>query len=325
MLHQDDDANFHKPGPENDWREAYYCNFEDVSSDLCGVAWQGARVNQGHGEAVFLLVDGHRELIRSINFDFTFPPNTVDPSRKMGPQEFVCVEPWRRWDIHYKKGADDITVRWSQLTDVCDWEWGDITNQSKRFEYSGRIEVTGVVAGRPISFNGYGQRDRSWGSRSYGPLEYGLNMAAQFPDDAAVHAFLLKMGDGTVRLMGYLHMDNKTVGLKSCEVTVKHSDERGPPISGSYNFVDQSGRHMEIDSFSIINHLGFGVRDEDPSKCVLDVSKPKSLMFLTWQRYVRRDGVSGRGYMDANYQVGKIPSRMSAGPPLYSTLYSYGR
>jgi hypothetical protein len=323
MISIDDDANFHKTGSEIDWRESYYCNFLDQDSDLCGVAWQGARPNQGHGECVFVLCDGEKDLIRYVNTDVAIP-RTDDPARKMGSQEFVCVEPWRRWDINFNQGDTKVHVAWSQLTDVCNWDWESFTN-SKRYECTGRIEASGVVAGRRFAFKGYGERDRAWGARNYGPMQYALNMAAQFPDDVAVHSFVMRDGDGKYRLFGFIHRDNKTCGLKNLEVTVKYAGDRGPPCGGSYILTDDLGRRVEIDSFSIINHVGFGVPDQDGSHISSDLSKSRSLMFLTWQRYTRRDGVRGRGYMDLNNWVGTAPSSVQAGGPLYSTLYSYGR
>ena len=102
MLLESDDANAHERGPEHDWRESYYCNFCDPHSDLCGVAWQGARPNAGHGEAVFVLCDGASNLIRSVDPHVPIAPS-ADPARKIGSQEFVCVESWRRWDVRFEQ------------------------------------------------------------------------------------------------------------------------------------------------------------------------------------------------------------------------------
>lgn len=67
MLTYDDDALPHAKGDTKDWRESYYCNFFDQTSNVCGVFWQGVRPNAGHGEAVFLLVDGATDLVRSVD------------------------------------------------------------------------------------------------------------------------------------------------------------------------------------------------------------------------------------------------------------------
>ncbi|HVW70746.1 MAG TPA: hypothetical protein VHB68_17330 [Steroidobacteraceae bacterium] len=324
MLLESDDANAHERGPEHDWRESYYCNFCDPHSDLCGVAWQGARPNAGHGEAVFVLCDGASNLIRSVDPHVPIAPS-ADPARKIGSQEFVCVESWRRWDVRFEQPEAKIEVNWTQMSDVCDWDWEDLTN-SKHFQAAGTVKVSGHVAGRRIAFNGYGERDRAWGARNYGPLKYSVFMTAQFPDDVAVHAFVLRDAEGVFRLFGYIHREGTTRGLARCEVTVKYAGERGPPSSGSYLLIDDIGRRVEIENFALLNHVGFGAADSDGSQLSSDLSGTRSLMFLTFQRFTRRDGVQGRGMIDLNCWVGQQEAHfVSAAPPIYSTLYPFGR
>ncbi len=323
MLKFEDDANFHKVGTEIDWRESYYCNFVDLDSDLVGVAWQGAKENQGQGEAVFLLCDGKTDLIRSVRTDCPLTDGE-DPGRHMGPQRFVCHEPWKRWSAHFDNGESKIDLEWTQLSDTCDWDWEDITN-SKHFQAAGKVKVSGVAAGRVINFTGYGERDRAWGARNYGPLKFSVFHTAQFPDDVAVHSFVLRDAEGAYRLFGYIHKDGQTRNLARCEAHLNYDSDRGPPVSGSYLLEDDLGRTVEIESFDIINYVGFGGHD-DGSKLSDDLSTAKNLMFLTFQNFKRSDGVKGKGMIDLNVWPGEQQTHfVSTAPPIFSTLYPYGR
>jgi hypothetical protein len=211
------------------------------------------------------------------------------------------------------------------MSDVCDWEWEDLTN-SKHLQVAGKVRGKGQVGGRRLEFTGYGERDRAWGERNYGPLKVSLWMVAQFPDDVAVHAFALLMPDGSYRLHGYLHQQGVTRGLTRFEAAVVYESDRGPPASGRLNFVDDLGRRLEIQSFQLKNQLALGAAPANGAQLELDASRSNSLMFLTFQRFARADGQVGHGMIDYNCWVGSQPKSIVAeAPPLYSTLYPYGR
>jgi hypothetical protein len=322
MLAFDDDENFHPVGKERNWRESYYCNFVDLQSNLVGFAWQGAKENQGHGEAVFVLCDGKVDLIRSVATALPLAQGQ-DPGRRMGSQRFVCHEPWRSWSVHYDDGESQINVDWTRLSDACDWEWEDLTN-SKHFQAAGKVHVTGVAAGRKISFHGYGERDRAWGARDYGPLQFSVFQTAQFPDDVALHSFVLRDPAGKFRLFGYLHKDGQTFPLSRCEATLQYDGNFGPPVAGSYLYVDERGREVELERFEIINYVGLGGHG-DGAQLDKELSHARNLMFLTFQDYRRSDGVRGKGMMDLNVWPGQQQQSFLAVGPIYSTLYSYGR
>lgn len=325
MLSDEDDAEPHAKTSGKDWRESYYCNFFDRDSDICGVFWQGTRPNASHGEGVFLLADGAKDIVRSV--DFKVPLRADDPElrRKVGPTEFTCVTPWKHWKVRYQSGADWFEVDWRQLSDVCDWEWEDLTN-SKHFQVAGKVQGEGSIAGRKIQFSGYGERDRAWGDRNYGPLKVSFWIVIQFPDDVAVHAFALLDTDSRYRLHGYLHKDGRTRGLKSFDAHTVFAGAKGPPENGELRFTDDADRVIHVISYQRKNHLALGAAPDDGAQLDTDATESKSLMFLTFQRFIRADGIVGHGMIDYNCWVGNQPGSIRAeAPPLYSTLYRFGR
>lgn len=325
MLTHDDDALPHAKTTGRDWRESYYCNFFDQHSDLCGVFWQGARPNAGHGESVFLLCDGAQDLVRIVDFTIPITEDVPERRRCTGAAEFTCIEPWRHWKVAYSRGDDRFEIDWRQMTDVCDWEWEDLTN-SKHYQLAGKVTGRGTIGGRRIAFTGFGERDRAWGDRNYGPLKVSFWTVAQFPDDVAVHAFALLMPDGSYRLHGYLHRDGLTRGLRAFEADTVFAGPYGPPESGRLRYTDDAGRTLEIADYRRKNHLAFGATAEDGAQLGTASEKSSSLMFLTLQRFTRSDGVVGNGMIDYNCWVGQQPATIRAlAPPLHSTLYGFGR
>lgn len=325
MLKYDDDALPHVKSEHVDWRESYYCNFFDHSGGYYGIFWQGKRPNAGHGEAVFLLADGNGDLIRSMEMKEVVLEDIPEQRRIAAHQHFTCIEPWKHWRMRYEKGDDWFELDWYQLTDVCDWEWEDLTN-SKHFQLAGKVHGSGVVGGRKIDFNGYGERDRSWGARNYGPLKISVWHTVQFPDDVAIHAFALLVPDGTYRLHGFLHKDGETRGLAKFDIDLVYESPKGPPCNGRIRYEDDLGRVVKVSNYQLMNYFAFGAKKEDGAQLGSDLSDVSNLMFLSFQRFTRDDGVIGLGMIDYNAWVGQQPASVHAeAPPLYSTLYKFGR
>lgn len=323
-LNFDDDAKDHEITDAEDWRESYYCNFADPNSGLHGVAWQGVRPNMGRGEAVFVLYDGDRPLIHSV--DMAVPvKQDVGPERAaLGNQRFECVAPWRRWKVFFDNGTDSVSLDWTQLTETCDWDWEDLTGGSKHYQGAGRVEVRGEVGGRHIEFSGFGERDRAWGPRNYDPIEFSWWVVAQFPDEVAVHAFVQLVG-GEYRLMGFLHRDGRTRPLAQYRAEdAVYDPQNGPALSATQIFVDDEGREVRT-RCERVHYLSFGtaeggaeLEERDPGDQVT------GRMYLTFQRFTRSDGAEGRGMIDNNLRVGNAPAAFQADPPNHSTLYPYG-
>jgi hypothetical protein len=319
-----DDARHHDVTEAEDWRESYYCNFADPTSGLHGVAWQGVRPNMERGEAVFVLYDGDRPLIHSV--DMGVPVDrTVGAERvHIGNQRFECVDPWRRWNVHFDDGTSSATVEWTQLTETCDWDWEDLTGGSKHFQAAGTVQVRARVAGRELEFSGYGERDRAWGPRNYDPIEFSWWVVAHFPDDVTAHGFVQLVG-GEYRLMGFLHAAGRTRPLAqfTAEDAV-YEPQNGPAASATMRFIDDEGRQISLLS-QRVHYLSFGtseggaeLEERDPG------DQATGRMYLTFQQFTRTDGVQGRGMIDNNLRVGTAPASFAAGEPNHSTLYDYG-
>lgn len=322
QIEFDDDAAIHAPTDAIDWRESYYVNFFDHDSDLHGLAWQGVRPNEGLGEAVFLLFDGDKPLVHSIDLAVPVAQDIGQERLALRRQSFECITPWRHWAVRYRDGDAEVDVDWHQSTAVCAWHY-DVP--AERYEVSGRVSVEATVGGRRIAFEGYGTRDRAWGVRNYGPMPHAWWAVAQFPDGMVVHVNAAKRDEG-YGLYGFLHQDGASRELVSFEADgVAYSGDSGPPEAARQRFVDDAGRELVIAGLDRMHYVPFRT---EPGGSQLQNEEPgdqeTGRFFFSFQRFQRSDGVVGRGMIDLVLWRGNTPVEFSASAPLFSRLYSYG-
>jgi hypothetical protein len=341
MLQPSDDETIHELGTAPTWRESFYCNFFDTESKFYGVAWQGVRPNQEVAEAVFILFEGDTPLISSVETRLKVPAD-ID-RRAVGHQRFECLEPWRHWQLEYDDGTSKLSVDWQQLSEICDHDPtgtpGSETSAddveapdeesfygtAKHFEATGKIEATGEINGRPISFTGFGTRDRAWGPRNWGLLGFCWWQTTQFADGDAVHALLLqeKVGDD-IRLFGLLHRDGRSRPAMLLECEIGYEGEPGPPSSARQRWVDDEGRELIVASMELLQAQPFAVLEDGQNLEPREVATPaENPYYWTWQKFVRDDGVIGHGMIDQACWAGMQHTSFVSTIPT-GRLYDYG-
>lgn len=320
-LDQGDDLAAHEKTDARAWRESYYCNFFDFESGLHGCAWAGVRPNSGRGESLFALFDGSETLIRHIDFEVPVAADVGEERRTVGPLEFRPVEPWSRWEVAFDDGASNVLIDWSQFSEICDWDWEDLTN-SRHFQAAGRVHVTGQVKGRTIDFHGTGERDRAWGERDHEDWTFVWWFVVQFEDETAAHVMLMRDAEGIDRLHGYLHQDGVSHGIESYDAEIEYAPDQGPPIAGTHRFTDQAGRELRLTEMRPLHEFSFSANgdyvDDRPPE-----DDERGRMFWTFHHFVREDGMVGRGMIDYVFWAGNQPEDIHASGPR-STMYDYG-
>ncbi|MEA2166769.1 MAG: hypothetical protein QOF76_69 [Solirubrobacteraceae bacterium] len=333
-LHYSDDASVHEKTDAFDWRESWYCNFFDTESRFFGTAWHGVRPNQERGESVFVLFEnGQPPLIYDVDTHMKVDKDVGEERLSAGHHRFECVEPWSHWKVHYDNGTAKATVDWKQFSEVCDWEereavvsdGKEFLAAAKHYEAAGAVTVNAEVDGRKIEFAGFGERDRAWGVRNYGPLSYSWWHVAQFPDGDAMHAWAMVTPDGEMRLYGFLHRDGVSRPTVKFTCEVEYDGEDGPPIKSSWHLIDDQGRELICTEMTMMQELAFRT-EADGAALETGRAHPEQktgLWYWTWQRCVRDDGVIGHGMVDLNLWRGENRSSFEATGPC-GALYTYG-
>jgi hypothetical protein len=340
MLRQSDDATIHEASDALDWRESFYVNFFDTESRFYGAAWQGLRPNAGVAEAAFLLFDREQAVVRSVELALRVPGDT--DRRRLGHQQFTCLSPWQHWRVDYDDGTAKLQIEWTQTSATIDHDptgapgraaddyvaapadEASFYRVAQHYEATGTISCTGEIDGEPVSFTGFGTRDRAWGPRDYGLMRFMWWQTVQFPDGAAAHVMLLQDADDDMRLFGMVHRDGRSRPAVAASCDVRYDGENGPPIPGSQRFVDDEGRSIVITAAEPMQIQPFAIlpdgKDLEARRVTSDAEKA---YFWTWQRFTREDGVVGHGMIDQAYWPGQQHTTFAATIPT-GRLYDFG-
>ncbi|MFX0106717.1 MAG: hypothetical protein ACFE7R_00365 [Candidatus Hodarchaeota archaeon] len=176
---RDSDEFAHVPNKRPNWRESYYFNWVDPDARVSGFSTIGFLPNVSKREFVFaLFYDDQREVYfrepeGSIPLDFK-------ESLSDGVLSFEVVRPFKEWRIKYE-GADlKADISWTCRFSAYDFGQGSGTSWEGHYEQSGR--PSGVIEcadDRKVRFQGFGTRDKSWGSRDW-HIESWFAFHAQF-------------------------------------------------------------------------------------------------------------------------------------------------
>lgn len=263
------DENLHRPGPEPDWQESWYFNWSDPKHNQFGLARIGYRPNAGDSGKI----DGLILTIREGKPEFIYPPVNIDqkesweeinPTSGLNARRFTATmeEPFKKWHLQLR-GKDSMDLLFESFTPVFDFNEGNRqiskTMTAAHFEQS--VKVTGWTEfkGRHIEVAGLGQRDKSWGVRSWSKT-LGWNwISAQFSEnltlnitqtfehpatDRPVHGH-----DGAVRLdNGFLFDEGTNDGVVSA--TIHFEWDRLPHVikSARIEFTTESGKELNLNA-----------------------------------------------------------------------------
>jgi hypothetical protein len=230
---------------DTNWRESWYMNFTDPDQLIKGLCWMGVRPGQEMGELVFIVFEGEKCLHQVAKFDFPISKTIGDERMHFGPAKWECVDPYKEWRMTFDDGSGvtaDLT--WTSICAPYDWKWWKETN-SRHFEHPGRVQGTIKIGGRTIQFNGFGQRDRAWGSRDNAKFAQALWTPAIFSENFAFHTLLITIDD-KVQQMGYVYKDGVQSLVSALTYDVIYSYPGGPPRSVLIKIQDEAGRYFEV-------------------------------------------------------------------------------
>jgi len=146
-----------------------------------------------------------------------------------------------RISVEYNFEANHPAYAYSTHKNGCP-QW--IAND--RFEQQGRAHGSVTIDGRTINFDGYGQRDHSWGTRDWGVNQHWKWVHAQAGSDLSVHFWqLYALGKG--HLCGFVNKGGHVAQVT--DVDVDFSCREGlRPKSLTAKVTDTAGRVTELDA-----------------------------------------------------------------------------
>ncbi|MHA1636217.1 MAG: DUF7065 domain-containing protein [Candidatus Thorarchaeota archaeon] len=171
----------HVADEEPNWRESYYFNWVDLDTGISGFSTIGLLPNTKKREFVFALFHGYE---REVYFQEPEGAFSDDFSESLtdGTLTFKLIEPLKEWQIIYNGEKMKADIHWPSRFPAYDFGGGSGTSWAGHFEQSGTPHGTiEFPDGKIVRIKGFGERDKSWGSRNW-HIESWFALHAQFDD-----------------------------------------------------------------------------------------------------------------------------------------------
>ncbi len=179
VLESDEYA--HTPNEEPTWRESYYFNWVDIDTGISGFSTIGLLPNIQKREFVFALFHGLEREVYFKEPEGVFS-EVFSESLTDGTLTFKIIEPLKEWQIVYTGERLEAVIHWPARFPAYDFGGGSGTSWTGHFEQSGVPHGTiEFPDGKIVHIKGYGERDKSWGSRDW-HIENWFALHAQFDD-----------------------------------------------------------------------------------------------------------------------------------------------
>ncbi len=180
----------HEYGADPACQESYYFNWADPERRAFTLARIGYRFNVSKTDGLVVSMrDGRLELFYGpANLNHEGPCHDEDPARGLRARRFVATmeQPLRRWRLQIE-GRRGMDVVFHAHTPAFDYHehGGRLASSMTRahFEQSGSVSGWTCFQGERHEICAWGQRDKSWGVRSWHSLEGWNWISGQFGAD----------------------------------------------------------------------------------------------------------------------------------------------
>ena len=224
----------HEADERSDWRESYYFNWVDLDARISGFSTIGLLPNTNKREFVFaLFYDDDRE----VHFNEPLNPFSDDLSESLtdGVLSYNLIKPMKEWRITYKSRSLNADIIWPARFPPYDFGGGSGTSWAGHFEQSGVPHGTVKFSdGTAVTIQGYGERDKSWGSRDW-HIESWFALHAQF-DDMSI-GLRRDVVTGEEHSSGGISNIDGHIPIKSVKLETETHKESGIPIGAKVRIV----------------------------------------------------------------------------------------
>ena len=232
------------------WNESWYFDFATADGSLGGYVRLGLYPNQGVSWYWAMLVGRDRPLVALKHHDAPLPRGRVLELRSDGLWSHVtCETPHDHWSIGLESFAISLddpaevyrSDRGDRVAFGLDLEWEAVAEVfpypgTTRYEQSCRVHGEVLVGDERIDFDGFGQRDHSWGVRDWWAMSWTWT-AGRLGDGTAFHAASIETPSMNYSPGYVVRPDGSLDGAWGFEPTVELGAE-GFPIAGHFPLHD---------------------------------------------------------------------------------------
>jgi hypothetical protein len=205
----DEDERLHPvEDPSPHWSDSLYFNAWDPSTGAFLMTRMAVLPNAGEVTAgIVVWLDGTPAYGYNRTLDH-LPASDWDVMSVEG-LSYRMLAACRTWAVQLSDGGNLAHLEWDGLGPPVHYDdglqplpravaWG-------HYEQSCRVRGDLVVAGRRIAFDGFGQRDHSWGYRHWAGLHQWHWVTGSFGADRAFNLFEVHAHDGSISVNGFVH------------------------------------------------------------------------------------------------------------------------
>jgi len=217
--------------PSPHWSDSLYFNAWDPGSDtflMTRIAVLGNRGQVTGGMVVW--VDGNLTYAYGRALD-EIPPADWDVMATDG-LTYRMLEAGQAWAVQLADGDAKAHLEWRGLSPATSYDAhpdGPLPRAVAWGHYEQSCRVTGdlVVGGRSIAFDGFGQRDHSWGFRHWAGLHQWHWVTGFATDGRAFNLFEVHTHDDMTSVNGFVHGPTGDEYVTGTDRTLRRDDDGG--------------------------------------------------------------------------------------------------
>jgi len=232
------DELLHNPTEELKWRESYYFNWVDLDNKISGFSTIGIVPNEKKREFVFLLfLKDRNEIYYKEPVLLNYEEN-LDVMLKDKRLSYKLIKPFKKWEIEYNSRKLSLKVIFKTRFPTYNFGVNSSASWHQHFEASGIVKgYLTLKDGLVIEFNGFGQRDKSWGYRDWHQFDKWYAGHFQFKNWSCT--FRKDQIGKHVDLSGHISNKETNLPLSSLEIeTINDNDQFQSPKSAVYIIKD---------------------------------------------------------------------------------------
>jgi hypothetical protein len=195
--------------PSPHWSDSLYFNAWDPSTDAFLMTRIAVLANEARATGGMVVwVGGELTYGYGSELDH-LPPSDWDAMSTDG-LTYRMLESGQAWAVQLADGEAKAHLEWHGLSPATSYDEhpkGPLPKAVAWGHYEQSCKVTGdlVVGGHSIAFDGYGQRDHSWGFRHWAGLHQWHWVTGFLVDGRCFNLFEVHTHDGTTSVNGFVH------------------------------------------------------------------------------------------------------------------------
>jgi len=241
-LHPVEDASPH-------WSDSLYFNAWDPGTDTFMMTRIAVLANSGRVTGGLIVwADGELAYAYGRQLD-AIPPTDWDIMATDG-LTYRMLQAGQAWAVQLADGDAKAHLEWHGLSPATSYDAhpsGPLPTAVASGHYEQSCRVTGdlVVAGRQVAFDGFGQRDHSWGLRHWAGLHQWHWVTGFLTDGRAFNLFEVHTHDDVTSVNGFLHGPEGDEYVTAVDRVLRRADDGGAASYG-LTLVTASGATLTV-------------------------------------------------------------------------------